>query len=79
MGYVTRKEWKSGPRYYAVYTDRAVRRRWEAVSKWESAVIVPRPEWLASFAKLYEIPVGYLVGVGEPYPTDKKKKNEKRG
>ena len=33
LGYVTRKEWKSGPRYYAVYTDRTGRRRWEAVSK----------------------------------------------
>lgn len=50
-----------------------------SVSKWESAVMVPRPEWLAAMAKLFDIPVGYLFGVSEDYPTDKKKKRKKKG
>ena len=37
MGYVTRKEWKSGPRYYAVYTDRAGRRRWESAGRYKKS------------------------------------------
>jgi transcriptional regulator with XRE-family HTH domain len=57
---------------------RAIGASLSTVSKWESAVMVPRPEWLASLAKLFDIPVGYLFGVDEPYPKGKKKR-KKRG
>jgi len=55
---------------------RAIGSSLSAVSKWESAVMVPRPEWLASLAKLYDIPVGYLFGVEE---SKKKNKRKKKG
>ena len=55
---------------------RAIGSSLSAVSKWESAVMVPRPEWLASLAKLYDVPVGYLFGVEE---SKKKNKRKKKG